>query len=129
MRGTRSWKSALCSLVLALLTAAVWAKGPESNVTGTWLLSIQMEQGNGGEATFELTEKKGVIKGTYSGAVGVLEVSGTVDGNTVEFGFIGAGGGVAKYRGTIREDGSMAGTCDYGERFGKGTFKGKKEES
>lgn len=92
-------------------------------ITGKWVVSVDL--GNqGGEATFELTQgRRGVVGGTYSGALGEAEITGTVRGPNVEFSFESAVGTVTytgRMTGIIIE-----GTCVYGE-LGEGTFAGEK---
>ena len=111
---------AIAAIVLApsLLFAA-------HHVNGTWVLSVDLG-GQGGDATFTLEEKEaGKLTGTYSGAVGEAEVTGTVDGNKVSFSFESGQAGTVSYEGTVDGD-TMEGTCTYGE-LGSGTFKGAKK--
>ena len=94
------------------------------HLNGTWKLDVTLGDGQGGTATFDLTEAAGgVLSGTYSGAAGNSPVSGTVDGAAVEWSFDSAAGKVT-YEGTFA-DGKLTGTCDYG-MVGKGTFSGGK---
>lgn len=99
------------------------------HVNGTWILSVDLGGGQGGDATFVLQEgEDGVLTGTYSGAVGTAEVTGKVNGNEVEFSFTSDQAGKVSYKGTVDGD-TMEGTCTYGD-LGSGTFKGtKKSES
>jgi len=114
----------LCFVVLCLIPLAAAAA---HHVNGTWVLTVDLGGGQGGDATFMLEEKEaGVLSGTYSGAVGSAEVSGTVTGNEVEFSFDSDQAGKVTYKGTIT-DGVMSGTCTYGA-LGEGTFEGKKQE-
>jgi hypothetical protein len=95
------------------------------HVDGTWILSVSLGDGQGGDATFELAENEaGRITGTYSGAVGQAEVTGTVNGNEVELSFDSQAGKIT-YKGTIEGD-AMKGTCTYGQ-LGEGTFEGKRK--
>ena len=122
MRFVRS-STILCLVVLCLIPLAVAAA---HHVNGTWVLTVDLG-GQGGDATFMLEEKEGgVLSGTYTGAVGSAEVTGTVSGNEVEFSFESDQAGKVTYKGTIT-DGVMSGTCSYGD-LGEGTFKGKKQE-
>lgn len=94
------------------------------HVNGKWVLSVSLGDGQGGEATFTLTEGEGgALTGKYSGAAGEADVTGTVKGNEVEFTFDSQLGKVT-YKGTVDGD-TMEGTCSYGQ-MGEGTFKGKK---
>ena len=120
MRFSRSF------FLLVALVALVWTTPglAKHHVNGTWTLTVDLG-GQGGEATFELEEKKeGKLSGTYSGAAGEAEVSGTVSGNEVEFTFDSQFGSVT-YKGTVDGD-KMSGTCSYGD-IGEGTFEGSKK--
>ncbi len=113
----------LLLVVLAVLVFAAPALA-KHHVNGTWTLTVDLG-GQGGEATFELEEKEdGKLTGTYSGAAGEADVSGTVKGNEVEFSFDSQFGEVS-YKGTVDGD-TMSGTCSYGD-VGEGTFEGSKK--
>ena len=112
----------LLTTVLLILCAPLALAGHHLN--GTWKLDVMLGDGQGGTATFELTEAAGgILSGTYSGAAGNSQITGTVDGATVKFSFDSAAGNVT-YEGTYA-DGTLSGTCDYG-MVGKGTFTGSK---
>ena len=114
--------SSLLVLVLCLVPAVALAA---HHVNGTWVLTVDLGGGQGGDATFVLEEKEaGKLTGTYSGAVGQADVTGTVNGNEVEFSFSSDAGNVS-YKGTVSGD-TMEGTCNYGD-VGSGTFKGTKK--
>ena len=114
--------SSLLVLILCLVPAIALAA---HHVNGTWVLTVDLG-GQGGDATFVLEEREaGKLSGTYSGAVGQAEVTGTVNGNEVEFSFSSDQAGNVTYKGTVSGD-TMEGTCSYGD-LGSGTFKGKKK--
>ncbi|MEE2777849.1 MAG: hypothetical protein VYE73_13930 [Acidobacteriota bacterium] len=117
---------ALIVLVAAAVLALVpLAASADHHVNGTWVLSVDIG-GQGGEATFTLEEaEKGKLSGTYSGAVGTAEVTGTVDGNKVSFSFESGQAGKVSYEGTVEGD-EMEGTCNYGA-IGAGTFSGSRK--
>jgi hypothetical protein len=95
------------------------------HVNGTWVLTVDLG-GQGGDATFELEETEaGKLTGTYSGAVGSADVTGTVEGAKVTFSFDSPQAGKITYTGTVDGD-SMEGTCEYGQ-LGTGTFKGSRK--
>jgi len=113
----------LIATTLLILFAPLALAGHHLN--GTWKLDVTLGDGPAGTATFELTEEAGgVLTGTYSGAAGAAEVSGTVNGADVEFSFDSTAAGKVTYKGTFA-DGRLSGTCDYG-MAGKGTFDGGK---
>lgn len=109
---------------LCLFTGTLFAG---QHVNGTWVLTVALGDGQGGDATFKLEEtEEGKLTGTYSGAVGQADVTGTVSGDQVEFSFESQAGKIT-YQGTVDGD-TMEGTCSYGQ-LGNGTFKGKRAES
>ena len=113
-------------VIIAVLSLVPLAALAAHHVNGTWVLSVDLG-GQGGDATFVLEEKEeGKLTGTYSGAVGTADVTGTVNGNEVEFSFDSDQAGKVTYKGTVSGD-EMEGTCTYGN-LGAGTFKGKKKE-
>ena len=112
------------SLALGLLAfVAVPASGQD--VTGTWILSVDLGPGGGGDATFVLVQEGTEITGTYSGQTGDgIEVTGAVEDGVITFSFVSDLAGAVTYEGTI-EDGTFKGTCFYGD-LGDGTFEGRK---
>ena len=120
-------RSVCCTLALIFLLAGLAAAPALAahHVNGTWVLTVDLG-GQGGDATFQLEEKEaGKLTGTYTGAVGSAEVTGTVNGNEVEFSFTADQVGKVSYKGTVDGD-SMSGTCSYGQ-LGEGTFQGKRK--
>lgn len=111
------------SLALSFLAIAVPASGQD--VTGTWVLSVDLGAAGGGDATFVLEQEGTAITGTYSGAVGdAVEVTGTVEDGVVKFMFVSDLAGEVAFEGTI-EGTTMKGECFYGD-LGSGTFEGQK---
>jgi hypothetical protein len=94
-----------------------------ADVTGTWKLDVVLDAGSG-TATFVFNQEGEKLTGTYQGALGEAEVTGTVKGKKIEFSFSGRGVD-AHYEGKVTDD-TMEGTCEYGQ-VGSGTFKGKKQ--
>ena len=118
MRRVRTLSLALGFLALV----AVPLSGQD--ITGTWILSVDLGPAGGGDATFVLEQEGTAITGTYSGALGDgIEVSGTVEEGTVSWTF-GSQAGEIIYNGTV-EGTTMTGTCIYGQ-LGDGTFEGSK---
>ncbi len=110
------------SLALGFLVLAVPVSAQD--VTGTWVLSVDLG-GQGGDAVFVLTQEGTTITGTYSGGVGEgLEVTGTAEDGVVEFMFVSDLAGEVAFEGTI-EGTTMKGECFYGD-LGSGTFEGQK---
>lgn len=103
-------------------------KGDKVDVTGAWAIQIEIA-GNSGtpSATFKQEGEK--LTGTYSSQIlGEQQLTGTVKGNAIEFGFTASMEGNAvkvTYSGTVEKD-TMKGTVVFGD-FGNGTFTAKKK--
>jgi polyisoprenoid-binding protein YceI len=108
---------------LLTLAASAPAQAAAQDVAGTWVLSVQLDAG-GGDATFVFEVDGTQIAGSYAGALGERDVTGTVEGSTVKFGFEDDQVGEVSFEGTI-EGTSMSGRCNYG-LLGEGTFSGNK---
>ncbi len=109
--------------IIALALVAVPVSGQD--VTGTWVLSVDLGAGGAGDATFVFEQEGTAITGTYSGAFGTgVEVSGTVEDGEIMFTFQADQVGEITYNGTIEGD-TMTGTCIYGDQA-DGTFEGSK---
>ena len=105
---------------LALVAVPVSAQ----DVTGTWVLSVDLGPGGGGDATFVFEQDGTAISGTYSGALGDgIEFSGTLEDGAFRLTFESQAGEII-YSGTV-EGTTMSGTCIYGA-LGDGTFEGSK---
>mgnify|MGYP001047163915 CR=1 FL=1 len=95
------------------------------DVTGTWVLAVDLGAGGGGDVVFVLVQEGAEITGTYSGQTGDgVEVTGTVEDGVITFSFLSDLAGEVTYQGTI-EDGVFKGTCLYSD-LGEGTFEGRK---
>ena len=92
-------------------------------VTGTWVLSVEISAGSG-DARFELQQRGDSITGTYSGVLGQgVRVTGMIRQDEIEFSFESEAGTIT-FVGKVT-DTTMEGTCDYG-LLGAGTFTGRK---
>lgn len=100
-------------------------KPAKVDVTGTWKVEVEVG-GQTGDPVFTLKQKGDKITGKYNGSFGEQEVTGTVKGNKVEFGFDLDQGKVV-YTGTIDKD-SMKGEAKYGDLTGTWTAKREKEK-
>ena len=109
-------------VVAALAMLASPAAAQEVDVTGTWRLLVELDLGSG-EATFVFKQEAESLTGTYEGLFGTADVTGTIEGNQIEFRF-GSDVAEAVYIGTVDGD-TMKGTCDYGG-VGEGTWEGKR---
>lgn len=113
-------------LVAVLLLLAAGPVAASQDLTGTWVLAVELDVG-AGEATLVLTQEGTEISGYYTGALGEqLPVTGEVSDEGIEISFDSEAGKVV-YSGKI-EEGIFEGTCEYGQ-LGSGTFKGEKQRS
>lgn len=86
---------------------------------------MELDAGSG-TATFVLKQDGNQLSGTYTGALGEAKVTGTVDGNKVQWGFENADAGKVSYSGTLSGENKITGTVQYGQ-LGKGTFTAQKK--
>jgi hypothetical protein len=118
---------------LALATALVlpttgWAQAVD--LAGTWNLSVDV---NGSVTTprLILTQSADTLGGSYaSETLGEAEVRGMVEGNefTVSFDAEMQGQPIpVRYRGSLREDGTLSGTIELAGGQITGTFTARKE--
>ena len=96
--------------------------GANQELTGTWVLSVDLGRQGGGDATFVLEQDGTRISGIYSGLWGTrLKVRGTVEDGLVKFSFVSTRG-VVVYEGTL-EGTTLKGRCVYGQ-LDPGIFAG-----
>jgi len=96
------------------------------NVTGSWDVEVQTDQGSGNPAfTFKQEGEK--LTGSYKGALGESTLTGTVKGDKIEFSFKVSG----QVEGTVTYTGTTDGKTMKGKLslagLGEGTFTGKKK--
>jgi hypothetical protein len=104
------------------------SKADTVDVSGAWALQIDLGGTTGTPtATFKQDGEK--LTGTYSSQVlGEQQLTGTIKGNDIEFGFTASFEGNAvkvTYTGKVEKD-TMKGTVAFGD-LGSGTFTGKKK--
>ena len=122
---TSMWRHA------AVLTLALLAFGPvraggqdKVDVSGEWTFSVQTDAGPGeAAATFKQDGEK--LTGRYVGqTLGEADLTGSVKGNVVEFGFTASVQGMmipVSYRGTLEDRSTLKGTIAI-TGLGNGTF-------
>jgi hypothetical protein len=98
------------------------------DVSGAWQLDVQTQAGSGTPTvTFKQDGEK--LTGRYVSQIfGELDVTGTLKGNAITFGFTTSVEGNSikvAYSGTVEKD-TMKGTVSFGDA-GDGTFTGKKK--
>ena len=116
----RTILSSASALALACVLASPVAG---QDIAGTWLMDVELDAGSG-QAGFTFVVDGNTLTGTYTGILGEQEITGTIDGNEVEFGFDSPDAGEVHFRGTVDGD-TMEGTCEYGA-LGVGSFTGAK---
>ena len=109
---------------LVLSTGAILAPLAAQDIAGNWIMSVDLDAGSG-EVSFVFEVEDGKITGTYAGAFGEADLTGTIEGSVVIFTFALEDGTEVTYSGTVDGD-TMIGECDYGVG-GAGTFEGSKQ--
>ncbi|MBM4183189.1 MAG: hypothetical protein FJ207_03075 [Gemmatimonadetes bacterium] len=116
-------RRAFLGFSVALALTAWSAPAAAQAVAGTWLLDVTLDAGSG-RASFVLQTQGNAITGTYSGVLGDQDVTGTIEGSNVTFGFESPDAGKVTFEGVIDGD-KMEGTCEYGA-LGTGSFSGSR---
>ena len=106
---------------LLLFSLAAWG----ADLSGTWSASVVLDAGSG-VATFVFKQTGDQLSGTYNGALGDAKVTGSVNGNKVQWGFENSDAGKVNYNGTLDGEKTIKGTVEYGQ-LGKGTFTAEKK--
>ena len=121
-------KKYLPAIFLLGLIASFGAASPRGaavDISGTWVLSVDLDDGGHGDPTFVFKQEGEKVTGTYSGPLGEQKVAGSVKGDKVEFGFEASRDGEtikALYTGKIESPGKMSGTVAFnGATRGKWT--------
>ena len=109
--------------VMGVLAMLVWVTAAQAqDISGTWQFTVELDVG-GGRPTFVFTQDGETLSGTYQGTFDAADVSGTIQGDRVEFWFE-LQGSKATYTGTV-DDNTMSGTCDY-VGVGSGVWEGER---
>ena len=111
-------------IALSLFSIAAFA----ADITGTWKANVETDAGSG-TPTFVFKQSGDNLTGTYSGQLGEAKLTGTVQGNKVEWSFeaqVGDDKAKVSYHGTLEGDTKMKGTAEIGA-LGKGTFTAAKQ--
>jgi hypothetical protein len=115
---------AMAAALLAAWVLMMAQPAHAADVTGTWLMTVKTSAGSG-SPTFTLTQKAGVITGTYKGQFGEAPVTGTIKDDEVSWQFNVEAQGVPF---TITYTGKVSGKDISGKvslgQFGEGTFTG-----
>lgn len=117
------WPRKATVLLTSLLVAVFAPPASGQDLTGTWLLAVDLGQGGAGETTFVLEQDGTALSGTYTGSYGtLLPVAGTVEPGRITFSFTTERAGEVTYEGAVVAD-TMRGTVTYGD-VASGTFEG-----
>jgi hypothetical protein len=114
-------KNHLLAIFLIGLIASFGAASPRAaavDISGTWIFSVDLEDGGHGDPTFVFKQEGEKITGTYSGPLGEQKVAGSVKGDKAVFGFeISRDGETIKatYTGTIESPAKMTGTVAFND--------------
>src|SRR4051794_4920243 len=115
-------------VMMVLATSAVrGAAQAKVDVTGKWAFNVETSAG-AGAPTFTFKQDGEKLTGHYTGTFGEADLTGTVKGADITFGFtVDAQGTALKetYTGTVDKD-TMKGKLVI-EGVGEGTFTGKKQ--
>jgi hypothetical protein len=98
----------LSSVLFALAIVPAFA----ADLTGTWIGSVDLENGQHGDPVFVLKQTDGKLAGTYTGPFGEQKVTGNVNGDvlTLQVSASADGGSVTlSYKGKL-EGGKLSGT-------------------
>ncbi|MCC7154829.1 MAG: hypothetical protein IT161_09670 [Bryobacterales bacterium] len=113
-------------MVAVLIMGLLWAA--DTNVSGTWAFDVTTDAGSGSPA-FEFKQDGAKLTGKYSGMAGEAPLTGTVQGNKIQWEFkidMNGESSIVKYQGTIESPTSMKGTADY-PGIGQATWTAKKQ--
>jgi hypothetical protein len=125
-------KNYLIATVLIGLIASFGSAHPRAaaiDISGTWVFSVDLEDGGHGDPTFVFKQEGEKLTGTYSGPLGEQKVTGTVKGDKAAFGFEASRDGEtikAAYSASIESPSKMTGTVEFSGGNTRGTWTGTK---
>ncbi len=111
-------KNVLLLVALLVFSGAAGSARPAitaADLNGTWVLSVDLDNGAHGAPTFVFKQDKEILTGSYDGPLGQYKVTGTVNGNDAVFGFDFTTDGEshkATYIGKVTEPTKMNGTME-----------------
>jgi hypothetical protein len=116
---------AIAAVAFAITIGAALAA---EDISGTWLFSVDLDDGGHGDPTFVLKQTGENVTGTYTGPLGEFKVAGTVKDKNAVLGFEFTREGQvikATYTGTIESPTKMSGTVAFAASGGGGGTTGK----
>lgn len=106
-----------------VLLAVVALPVSAQEVSGIWLVQVDLGGGGTGQVTLDLEQEGSAVSGTYSGSYGQrVPLSGTAEGGRLTLSFPNEQVGEISYDGVLGAD-TVWGSVTYGTRF-DGTFEG-----
>jgi hypothetical protein len=105
---------AVFALIVAAASAGL-ANAPAVDISGTWVFSVDLDNGGHGDPTFVFKQDKRTLAGSYDGPLGQYKVAGTIKENKAVFGFEFTNEGEAHkatYTGAIESATKMSGTLE-----------------
>jgi hypothetical protein len=117
--------AATAILIAACSTAPSKPKGPD--LSGNWVLTTESQMGSQ-DADMTVTQTGKALAGKVSSQMGETDLTGTLDGSAVAFGFSISVQGTdlrIDYSGAVEGD-TMKGKAVFGS-FGEGTFTAKRK--
>jgi hypothetical protein len=102
--------------LIAALTVFTGHTSGAADISGTWIFSVDLDNGGHGDPTFVFKQEGEKLTGTYNGPLGEYKVAGTVTGPKAVFGFdftVDGETGKAAYTGTLESPTKMTGTVEF----------------
>ncbi len=122
-------RNGLMTSLSALLLICPGAFSALADVSGTWDLTVESQQGTANPSV-TLIQSGEQLSGTYRGRMGQHKLEGTIRGSEIRFSVTMRFQDqplVISYSGTVDAD-SMSGTVQFGD-LGSGTWTGKRRSS
>ena len=116
-------RNILLILLLVLSMGSAFAQS-KTDLTGTWLLTVETDAGSGTPTFVLKQDAEGNLTGTYAGQLGETDVKGTIKGTEFHIEFSVQDNPVT-YDGKIENE-TMSGKVAIGT-LAKGTFTGKRK--
>lgn len=116
------------AFALLLAAPAVAAMPPDTDISGTWSISGDV-QGTGVEETCTIAQQDVVLTGSCDTSTGKYDLKGKLDGKTATFTHAGKYQGsdlTITFTGKLAADGTMTGTMDVDPFNVTGSFSAKK---
>ena len=119
--------------LIAALTVFTGHTSGAADISGTWIFSVDLDNGGHGDPTFVFKQEGEKLTGTYNGPLGEYKVTGTVTGAKAVFGFDFKQDdmtGKATYTATIESPTKMKGTVEFVDNGGgeRGKWTATKKE-